>query len=92
MSSYIFYIKINGSSTFICASVLLALRTRTSCYQQTVTLYQAVLHVIAFILSVAIKLAMLVNMLFSGKQARDKLVDFASFAVYIGFTWKLDLI
>lgn len=43
-------------------------------------------------LSVAVKFAMMVNMLFSEKQARDKLLDFASFAVYIGFTWRLNLI
>lgn len=35
---------------------------------------------------------MLVNMLFSEKQATEKIVDFAFSAVYIGFTWRLDLI
>jgi len=62
------------------------------CYQHAVTLYQSVLHVLAFILSTAVKLAMLVNMLFSEKQAIDKLIDFASFTVSIRFVWRQDLI
>lgn len=74
-----------------CVSVLLALRTCMSlCSQQTAMLYQSVLNVLAFLLSVAVKFALMTYMHFSEMQAGDKCIDFAYFEVYTGLTWTPD--